>query len=250
VRSEERLTIETPEQIALELPVAGIGSRFLAVAVDTLLQAGLWLSGILLMTATPVVATRLFRAIGPAIALLLVFCIYWGYFAFFECVWSGRTPGKRVARIRVIKDTGRTINVYEAAARNVLRTIDFLPIFYGVGIVVMMLNRHSRRIGDYVAGTVVVHDRPGARVQPAWHAAIGASVPHPALTKVTAEELQLVEAYLQRRFELDPLVREPMAEQIARRITGKTGLRPEEGQSTDDFLEAVARRVRDGARFR
>jgi hypothetical protein len=79
--------------------------------------------------------------------------------AFFEIIWSGRTPGKRLAHVRVVKESGRAMTAYDAIARNVLRAIVFLPVMYGVGVLVMMLNRQSRRIGDYVAGTIVVHDR-------------------------------------------------------------------------------------------
>src|SRR5689334_7298420 len=103
----DELRIDTPEQVALELPIAGVGSRFLAIVVDTLLQGVLYLLVILLFGAfgpaliggaSPFVGNVLF-----ALALLGLFCIYWGYFAIFEIAWRGQTPGKRVARIRVIR---------------------------------------------------------------------------------------------------------------------------------------------------
>jgi uncharacterized RDD family membrane protein YckC len=253
VQSDERLTIDTPEQIALELPLAGIGSRFLAVAVDTVLQAALYLTVILTVVFGTRNAGRLpavLQMMGPAMGVLFLFCVYWGYFAFFEIIWSGRTPGKRVARIRVIKESGRPINAYESIGRNVLRAIDFLPAMYGVGVLVMMLNRQSRRIGDFVAGTVVVYDTVTDEIAPDWRAAPGSAVPNAPMTRVTAEELGLIETYLQRRVDLDPLVRDAMAEQIAVRVTAKTGVAREPGQSVDEFLEGVARRVRDVARFR
>jgi len=253
VQSDERLKIDTPEQIALELPLAGIGSRFLAVAIDTVLQAALYLAGILTFAVGPRIGGGLpavVQAMGPALSILFTFCVYWGYFAFFEIIWSGRTPGKRVAHIRVIKESGRPINVYESIGRNVLRAVDFLPVMYGLGVVVMILNRQSRRIGDFVAGTVVVYDTVTGGLAPDWHAAPGSAAPNAPLTRVTAEELRLIETYLQRRSDLDPLVRDAMAEQIARRITEKTGATREPDQSLDDFLEGVARHVRDVARFR
>jgi uncharacterized RDD family membrane protein YckC len=254
VQSDERLKIDTPEQIALELPLAGIGSRFLAVAVDTVLQAALYLAGVLTLMAGPRIAggglPALLRLMGPALGILFTFCVYWGYFAFFEIIWSGRTPGKRMASIRVIKESGRPINAYEAIGRNVLRAVDFLPVMYGLGVVVMLLNRQSRRIGDFVAGTVVVYETATDELAPDWRAAPGNAVADASMIRVTAEELRLIETYLQRRFDLDPLVRDAMAEQIAVRITEKTGVGRERDQSVDDFLEGVARRVRDVARFR
>jgi uncharacterized RDD family membrane protein YckC len=252
VRPQERLTIDTPEQIALELPVAGIGSRFLAVTVDTVLQVALYLATIVALAfGLPVASTfGIVGLIGPALAILFLFCVYWGYFAFFEIVWSGQTPGKRVARIRVIKDSGRPINAFEAIGRNVLRAVDFLPALYGLGFLVMMLNRYSRRVGDYVAGTVVVYDTWSETHPLNWEAVSGRTAPAPAIAALTAEELGLIETYLVRRFDLVPAVRDQMADQIARRVTNRTGVEREANQPVDEFLEAMARRTRDGARFR
>jgi len=249
MHSDERLTIETPEQIALELPIAGIGSRFLAVAVDTVLQAALSLAAVLAMSGASRAGFGFIRAVAPAFVILFTFCVYWGYFALFEILWSGRTPGKRAAGIRVIKDSGRSVNAYEAIGRNVVRAIDFLPLLYAVGVVVMMCNRQSRRIGDYVAGTVVVQDRPGTIAQSAAAIGVGAML-NPAVAKVTAEELQLIETYLERRLELDPLVSDDVAERIARRIADRIGVTPLGGQSPTEFLEALAQGVRDAGRFR
>jgi uncharacterized RDD family membrane protein YckC len=256
----DELRIDTPEQIALEIPIAGIGSRFLAIAVDTLLQfVGSIVATFLFLFTGPLIGTALFRlpaglvAFLPAIAMLVVFCIYWGYFAFFEILWKGQTPGKRVAGIRVIKDSGRPIDISSAILRNLLRAVDFLPALYTAGIICMILNRHSRRLGDLVAGTVVVHDRPPARIDAEW-----AAPPDPALVSVinlpavrlTDGELVLIETYLQRRLEVDWEARDPVRAQIVQRVTNRTGLRPAQGESLDDFLEAVARQARDTARLR
>jgi uncharacterized RDD family membrane protein YckC len=252
VQPAERLTIDTPEQIALELTVAGIGSRFLAVAIDTVLQVSLYVAGFLTLAVfTPPAALRSTLALlGPAAAILLGFSVYWGYFALFEIVWSGRTPGKRVAGIRVIKESGRPINAFEAIGRNVLRAIDFLPAMYLVGVVCMMLNRNSRRLGDYVAGTIVVHDRQTEDVRPDLITTAAAHLSSAQLSRMPSEELVLIETYLHRRSQLDPRVRGDRADQIVRRITEKTGQRPDPDQPADEFLEAVARQIRDTARFR
>ena len=88
----------------------------------------------------------------PAVVLIFLFCVYWGYFAFFEIIWKGQTPGKRYAGIRVIKETGRPIDSFEAIGRNLMRAVDGLPGIYGVGLLCMMLNKQNRRLGDFVAG--------------------------------------------------------------------------------------------------
>jgi uncharacterized RDD family membrane protein YckC len=249
VQSDDRLTIDTPEQITLELPIAGVGSRFLAVAIDTVLQTTLFIVGVFGLSLASRAVAPLGLA-GPVMAIFFTFGVYWGYFTLFEIAWKGQTPGKRRVGIRAIHESGRPMAVYEAIGRNVLRVIDFLPAFYGLGLAVMMLNRHSRRIGDFVAGTVVVYDRSRDEIPPAWERTTSTAAPASRLSQVRAEELALIEAYLRRRSDLDPLVRENMADQIGLRITQQTGALREPGQSSEAFLESVARRVRDGARFR
>jgi uncharacterized RDD family membrane protein YckC len=252
VRPTERLTIETPEQIALEFPIAGIGSRFLALAIDTLLQVALFVAGFVLFVLAGPRLLPVWSLVGPyalALFILFLFCVYWGYFAFFEIIWKGQTPGKRVARIRVINESGRPINVYQAIARNLVRAIDLLPGMYAVGVVCMMVNRYSRRLGDFVAGTVVVHDRQTVRVRADWRTAGGGGAVAGDAARLATEELVLIETYLQRRTDLDADVRDRSAQQIADRVTAKTGLQRGPGQQVDDFLEAVARQIRDTARY-
>lgn len=252
---DDQLQIDTPEQIALELPLAGIGSRFLGLAIDTLLQFVLYVIGVFLFAfAEALGISRYLSWIPknwvPAVAILFVFCVYWGYFAFFEIIWKGQTPGKRIAKIRVIKESGRPINAYEAIARNLLRAIDALPGMYGVGIVCMMLNSQNRRLGDYVAGTVVVHDKRTEEIKPDWNT-VGEFAPtNPQLSLVASEELVLIETYLHRRVNMDLTLRDQVAYKIATRIIEKTGLQRDPNQSLDDFLEASARQIRDTARFR
>jgi len=251
--SFEQLKIDTPEQIALELPLAGIGSRFLAMAIDTLIQFALYLvAGILFFLILGLGASVLWfvpATMGPAVGIFILFAIYWGYFAIFEIVWKGQTPGKRFAGIRVIKESGRPINAFEAIGRNLMRAIDGLPGIYGVGLVCMMLNKQSRRLGDFVAGTVVVHEKPTEEIRPTWNTAADTASATGGLGRVTADELVLVESYLNRRFELDPDVRLRTAIQIADRLKTKTGLEPQPHQHVDDFLEEAARKIRDSGRF-
>ena len=248
----DELRIDTPEQIALELPLAGIGSRFLALGIDTLLQSILYTVGAFVFVFAIPFASGLFSfqgTWGPALAILFLFCIYWGYFAFFEIIWKGQTPGKRYAGIRVIKETGRPIDAFEAIGRNLLRAVDGLPGIYGVGLVCMMLNKQNRRLGDFVAGTVVVHEKLTDEVRPGWNATESAGSVNPQIGQVTAEELVLIETYLHRRWDLDPVVRFSASNQIAERIKAKTGLSRQPGETIDDFLESVARQIRDRGRF-
>lgn len=248
--STDKLFIDTPEQIALELPLAGIGSRSIAFILDSLLQLGaiilIFLLTLLLMSEI----VTLFGTIGNIITAIAPFLIHWGYFIFFEILWNGQTPGKRAARIRVIKDSGRPITLLEAIARNLLRTIDMLPGIYAAGLICMLLNKRHKRLGDYIAGTVVVHDKTIEKVSTIWNTGSNPSTSDPQALKISTKELVLIETYLNRRMDLAPEVRKKTAAQIAAVIRNRTGIELEEGQSDDDFLERVARKARETARYR
>jgi uncharacterized RDD family membrane protein YckC len=254
---EDQIDIETPEQIALEFPLAGIGSRFLAFAIDTVLQFVLYLAGTFALAATAKYAAGAFRWLNwipvswlPALSILFVFCIYWGYFAAFEILWRGQTPGKRLTGIRVIKDTGRPINVFEGIGRNLLRAVDGLPGLYFVGLVSMMISKRNQRLGDYLAGSIVVHEKRADEARPEWAGSGAGSDTGARLQAITPEELVLIETYLQRRDSFYLGIREQTARQIAERVTAKTGIERAPDQSLDSFLESIARQVRDQARFR
>ena len=94
-----------------------------------------------------------------AIFTLALFLLNWGYFTLFEAFWNGRTPGKRVASIRVIQRSGRAIGIFESMARNFVRYVDQIPFFYAVGVIAMFATRQHQRLGDLAAGTLVVRDR-------------------------------------------------------------------------------------------
>jgi uncharacterized RDD family membrane protein YckC len=250
----DKLTIDTPEQIALELPLAGIGSRFLAIAFDTLLQFIVSFVALLLLAGVSAAAPSFLRFLSPTVAMavmiIFLFCLYWGYFALFEIIWKGQTPGKRFAKIRVINENGRPINPIEAIGRNLMRVVDLLPGMYGVGIVTMMLNDRNRRLGDYVAGTVVVHDVPLQDFRPDWSMSRETVQSHSEATQLGSNELVIIETFLHRRLDLDPMIRLKTAEKIVEMVKAKTGLQPDAHQPDEDFLELVARQVRDAARFR
>jgi uncharacterized RDD family membrane protein YckC len=258
VDSLEKLTIETPEQIALEYSLAGIGSRFLAFLYDSLIQLIFALVVVLIFSF---VAPDL-GAYWPtawnwvaAIYIFVGFALYWGYFAAFEALWNGQTIGKRKAGIRVIKDSGRPITAFEAIARNFLRVIDGFPGMYGVAVIAIFVDRQSRRLGDMVAGTVVVHDKKDEAAQPFLHAAsveatAGSGLASNISEKLTLQELDVIETFLNRRLDLAPAIREQNARRIADAIAAKLEV-PQESRPEDEaFLEAVAREFRNTARFR
>lgn len=249
----DQVSVDTPEQIALEFSLAGIGSRFLALALDTLIQVVLYVLVVLLAVGVASLGKKLPGIPdrwGPALAVLLLFCIYWGYFAVFEILWHGQTPGKRAVGIRVLKDSGRPITAIEGIGRNIMRAVDGL-FFYAVGIVTMLISRQNRRIGDYVAGTIVVYDKKSPNVQPEWLAANSATSEQPvSFSDLTDDDLVIIETFLRRRWDLDASVRVNTAIRISDRLQQKSGMVRDPGQTDEEFLEVVARTIRDQARYR
>ncbi len=248
----DRLSVDTPEQISLEFSLAGIGSRFLALALDTLLQVVLYGVAVLLAIGVAGLGRKISGVPdhwAPALTVLVLFCIYWGYFAAFEVLWHGQTPGKRVIGIRVLKDSGRPITAVEGIGRNLMRAVDGF-MFYAVGIITMLISRQNRRLGDYVAGTIVVYDKNSPNVKPDWSSGTSTTESSAAHSALTDNDLIIIETFLHRRADLDALVRASTAVKISDRLQQKSGLVRELGQTDEEFLESVARMIRDQARFR
>jgi uncharacterized RDD family membrane protein YckC len=167
---DEQLTISTPEQVAFHYEIAGIGSRFLASLLDHLIISVamllIYCAAIALLPA--MLATDQGEAVLyliVAVLVLVVFIIFWGYFAIFEAVWNGQTPGKRAGRLRVIRRTGQPIGASEAMVRNLIRIVDFMPGFYGVGLISMFIDKEARRLGDFAAGTIIIREGEQTRLQ-------------------------------------------------------------------------------------
>ena len=266
----DELNIDTPELVDIQIPLAGIGSRFIALLVDTLI----WIAGFLLLLALlaiflPGIAefSNISAEWAFAIFLIIIFLLFWGYFTLFEAFWNGRTPGKRVARIRVIQRSGRAIGLIESMTRNLVRYVDMQPLpLYAVGVIAIFATRQHQRLGDLAAGTLVVRDRleeaplwgeSGARtftsqifptdVPPEPHTAY--SLPAAGIARLTSTDLEVLEGFFARRLDLSLPTRYALAERIAAAIKAKSGLEPPPGASTETFLEATARQLRDQARM-
>ena len=244
----EKLTIDTPEQIALEFPLAGVGSRFLAIAFDSLLQAaGFAVLGTVALLIRGVWGAQVsgVGVWGFAILLLLAFAIYSGYFAAFEAMWTGQTPGKRLVGLRVIDVSGRPLTVYAAIIRNLLRLVDQLPGGYAFGILSILLTRRQQRIGDLAAGTVVVHERLGARLVTA-QAAQGAT--RFGAHRLSVDEITVVEGFLRRRDDLEEWPRRRTAQTIATRM--KQALQLVSSEDDERLLEQIAAEYRASDSYR
>src|SRR5882724_5223502 len=268
--TEDTLIIETPERVPLHFALASIGNRFLACAIDHALQA---LTIVLMIIAFTLLANysslsdQLSNAPKWVYAVLIVilFLIVSGYFAFFEWLWNGQTPGKRWLKLRVIREDGRPVTFWEAAVRNLLRIFDMMPIapipFYSIGLICVFISSRDQRVGDAMAGTVVVRERDAEA--PSFDKVFASPVSDTALrrtykpvlftgdiSQITESEIEVVEAFLRRRFDLPDNARQWMAWRVASPILNK--IRPTFDPNTftyEGFLEELLHRYREMVRF-
>jgi uncharacterized RDD family membrane protein YckC len=244
VPAPEKLTIDTPEQIALEFPLASAGSRFLALSIDSVLQAAAFALLVLAALLATYFRMTLSNAIGTwtmAVVLLGAFLLYYGYFAFFEAIWNGQTPGKRLIGIRAIAESGRPLGPADAILRNLLRIVDQIPGIYVVGLLSIFFTERNQRLGDLAAGTVVVHDRrvhrPDAPDQRRPSVRYGAA-------RLTPEEIALAEAFLRRRAALDSYVRLTTGRQVLDRLRPKLDIPPDRTHDEERLLEEIVAEFR------
>jgi uncharacterized RDD family membrane protein YckC len=272
IQTEETLVIETPERVPLHFALASIGNRFLACAVDHILQI---LAFVLMAWAFfslyEIASLNRFIDEAPkwvvAIFILVGFFISAFYFVFFEWVMSGQTPGKRLLRLRVIREDGRPITLWESAARNLLRTFDMFPMavvfpFYSIGLISVFISPRDQRIGDLFAGTVVIREREAEA--PTFDKVFTASATSDSayrrlkrrsqfaadLSVLTEKEIEVVEAFLRRREDLSEFPRQWMAWRVAMPIMYK--LKPNydlNSFSYEGFLEELLHRYRAQHRF-
>jgi len=283
----DQLNVETPEQVDLRFPVAGIGSRFLAILTDTLIIIVTYL----LLSLLAYVSSAA-KAGGDAMDrqsstaqnwwaagfILINFLMIWGYFALFEAFWNGQTPGKRLLKIRVIKDSGRSITLFEAMARNLVRVVDYFPGLYLVGVITMLCNRSQKRLGDLVAGTIVVHERTDEQplltssahnsrtftahlypeatapqrfelLQRQVAAAADQTLPADAIARLKPDDLHLIDTFFSRALDLTVEKRAELATRVAATISARMGVPRPETMEPERLLETVAFRMRGQSSF-
>ncbi len=273
IETEETLIIETPERVPLEFALASIGNRFLAVAIDHFFQYLIMLVvAIIFLSATDgisaVVGLSVFDDLSKwtiAILIILIFLIFTGYFVLFEWLWNGQTPGKRLLKLRVLREDGRPVTFWEALARNLLRLFDALPgvavPVYSIGLIVIFMSGRDQRIGDIFAGTVVIRERTDEA--PTFQETFSNPVSDSAfrrvqkkiefganITQVTESEIEVVESFLRRRWDLTEKQRLWMAWRVALPIMYK--LKPAynlENFTYEGFLEELVHRFHTRQKF-
>jgi uncharacterized RDD family membrane protein YckC len=235
VEYEDRRTIATPEGVQLALPLAGIGTRFMAVMIDLLIGGAFALVAILF-------AGVAFGGVGASIVAACSFLVFYiGYQVLFEVAGGGRTVGKRAAGIRVVSDGGAPVGLRASLIRNIFLLLEGIPLFYLPASITVLFSKNNQRIGDHVAGTIVVREktaseyrsvRPPQEIPPARYASWD-------VTGIGEAEAAAVRMFLERRWQLDGGARAALAQELA------TKLRPlvpgtRSGLSDEAFLEHLA----------
>ena len=231
MRYEEKLTIATPEGVELTVRLAGLGSRFAARLLDTLIQLALiYIVPMILglfagfgLQVTGAAPTDAFFLIS-ALFFLWAFLVWFGYDMAFELLGGGRTPGKRALGIRVVRIQGQPVGFRESAVRNLVRLVDIALI----GMISILVTSKGQRLGDIAAGTVVMRDRisrdairlAAARsypIQPPAHLQLSRW----DVSAIAPDEMAAARYFLERRWDLDPEARSRLAWELTRKLRPK-----------------------------
>jgi uncharacterized RDD family membrane protein YckC len=232
--------IRTADNVGIAYDAAGLASRSLALVLDLLIQMVLVVAALLLAVA--VAGSGIPGTLATVLLVALPLLVLVGYFVVAETVTAGRTPGKRALGLRVIRLDGGAPGLPEALVRNILRLVDMVA---GIGVVVMFVDRRSRRLGDLAAGTMVVRERPAAALVPVTPPPLlrtpDAGPPIDGADRLGTAEWTALRTFLARQG-LSPEQRARLAAAIAERLWGRLGLdaaAPERQWPAELFLERL-----------
>lgn len=258
---EDKITILTPEAVEFDFQLADLGSRFIAILIDTIAQLLISLPIVLLIYLIQVfwLYSSYRDPISPwilGLLFLLLFIVgFSGYYIYFEMIWNGRTPGKKLVNIRVVRDGGYPVNITSSFIRNIIRIVDFLPFYYSTGVISIIFSRDKKRLGDIVAGTMVVReykDIPPPVLQDGLSGGEGdIGLSSLSLEKITPGEYCLIREFLLRKNHMERPFRNKLARKIAIPLIDKLNIK---NQSYGDdnyilFLEQLARNMKDKDKF-
>jgi uncharacterized RDD family membrane protein YckC len=238
----EHLVIRTPENVAFEHELAALGSRAVAWSVDVLVIVALILGAGFAMQ--PLTASL--GGLASALYFVVVFLIQWWYGALTEWLFNGQTAGKKVLGLRTVGERGLRVTFLQAVIRNLVRTVDFLPLFYAVGGVAALLDPRGRRLGDLAAGTVVVQERraprPASFLPASERHNTFASDPAVLLAarRITPPERDVLVALSLRREQLPLSVRHALFEDLADHLSARLGLERPSFFSAEKFVVQLA----------
>jgi uncharacterized RDD family membrane protein YckC len=222
--SNRERVFTTPEHVLVRLLPAGAGSRFLALLVDVAIVLALTLG------IDRLCALVLPEGLGNALTASAALVISLGYHMWFEVRGNGQTPGKKAAGLRVVDGRGLPIRLEQSFVRNLVRTLDFVPLLYGLGAIVAAVDRDRRRLGDIVADTLVVRERaplvPPAEIlsRPSDNSLAVARVVRRVRSEIGLEEREFLLTLLLRADRLEPTARYDLMEEVGRYYREKLGV--------------------------
>jgi len=237
-------SISTPENVDLHLELAGIGNRVLAALIDTTITfAVILVFGLLLWGAITVVGLldlseqqrTLINSVMSMAAIFIIFVINFGYYIFFEGLWQGQTPGKKIVSIRVIESNGQPVGWSGVVLRNLIRTLDTGLAF--VGLLPMIIDRNEKRFGDYAAGTIVVRERKADMLSEDFVLSDTYDTEAIDVGRITPQEYALLVGFLKRRTNLAKSQRPLIAGNLANYMHKK--LNDTSAEPAEKFLERV-----------
>jgi len=258
--SMEQVNVKTPEHVSLQYKLAGLGSRSSAQIIDFLIIAVIYAGLFLILYLAEDIFLNSFFAFSSyvtAIIIMLIFFIFWGYFFLFELFMGGKTPGKKLLGIRVIQENGQSATALAILIRNLIRIIDFLPVYYFIGILMIFLHSKHKRLGDIVGGTLVVHER--GKKKKKKRTPVEQEIEKHGVTKedmeiddwtlqqMTSRDWELIKTYADRITKVKGHEREELTKDVAAILLPKVGL-VLEGKSSDkleDELLAFYLQMRD-----
>ncbi|HWL06785.1 MAG TPA: RDD family protein [Planctomicrobium sp.] len=243
--SVRNVIVRTPENLEIKYDLAGAGTRAVAFLVDAALMYFIvsLLQGLITALVLPIGKEHPIYA-GAAMGVI-TFVFFNGYFILFEMLWAGQSPGKRVVGIRVVKKGGYSLRLIDSLIRNLLRTVDLLPVCYGVGLVTVLSTRYSQRLGDLVAGTLVVYENQVPSRSPFSTSSVEKVVdetfalPQLQLSSLPSDVIEACDEFLRIKFELAPAPRQQIANDLVFLIEKLSGLTPNPRQSDEAFLYSV-----------
>jgi uncharacterized RDD family membrane protein YckC len=228
----------TPEAVALQADLAGIGSRFAAALVDGVVQS-------IVLFAVTVSALQVEGDAGLIILVISSFAMLFLYPMVLEGATSGKTIGKAALRIRIVKADGSPISATAVVIRNLFRIVDILPGAYAIGLLTMLITPRAQRLGDLAAGTVAVYDAPAPapRQLDLADAAPSEAARGMDAGGLTSVDYEVIRSFLVRRGELEPAARRRLAEGLASRVRARVTTPAE--MPDEAVLEAAARAYRE-----
>lgn len=245
MRFFNRISLQTPESVELELTLAGIGNRAQALFIDYLI----WLAALLLVLVVWVIISAglwfslpddgLVQQWIGAIAFLFTFVVYVGYFVFFETLWHGQTPGKRFAKIRVVREDGKPAGLSQATLRSLLRPVDDILF---IGALLIVFTNREKRLGDWAAGTIVVQEeRPAAaanfRISESARLLADRLLIAADINQLQPDDFAVIRNYLQQRSQMNVQAQMELSSRLAQQL-GEI-IQYDKVADSELFLEAV-----------